>query len=212
MQQRFQAREQFLIEQELSKMRDTTTKKKKQKLTWEELDYLWRHHGVGISDIQNIPGYEDFEVTEVIEQSHLSDELMIVEEEPSNAQGDSDSLSDHDDFWPSHQTRSQLYNEIEEEKVAPINHMPILPYANIPLNRTSGQPLGSQSDDFKVIQTNPIAAADLKEQQYYQSAYDQNSRQWGQATDSATLSKKKSSQLLSSDSAKETKHYKNPFN
>ena len=34
------------------------------KLSWEDLDYLWKNFGIGVSQIQQLKGYEDFEVTD----------------------------------------------------------------------------------------------------------------------------------------------------
>ena len=45
------------------------------KLTFEDLDYLWTNYGVGVSQIQSIPGYENFEVTD-------SEPLEVIDEIP----------------------------------------------------------------------------------------------------------------------------------
>ena len=37
-----------------------------QKLTWYDLEYLWVNHGIGLAEIEKIPGYENFEITEEI--------------------------------------------------------------------------------------------------------------------------------------------------
>ena len=34
------------------------------KLSWDDLDYLWQNYGIGVSQIQQLEGYEDFEVTD----------------------------------------------------------------------------------------------------------------------------------------------------
>ena len=36
----------------------------KMKLSWDDLDYLWQNYGIGVSQIQQLEGYEDFEVTD----------------------------------------------------------------------------------------------------------------------------------------------------
>ena len=34
------------------------------KLTWDDLEYFWVQHQIGIADIEKVPGYENFEVTD----------------------------------------------------------------------------------------------------------------------------------------------------
>ena len=47
------------------------------KLTFEDLDYLWTNYGVGVSQIQSIPGYENFEVTD-------EEPVEVIEELPDH--------------------------------------------------------------------------------------------------------------------------------
>ena len=37
-------------------------KKEVKRVTNEDLDWFWREHGIGVADIRQIPGYEDFEL------------------------------------------------------------------------------------------------------------------------------------------------------
>lgn len=48
-----------------------------QKLTWDDLDYLWSKFKIGVSDIQTIPGFQNFEVTDTVPIGALNlDELF----------------------------------------------------------------------------------------------------------------------------------------
>ena len=35
----------------------------KEKLTWDDLYYLWDKHNLSVGEIHGIPGYENFEIT-----------------------------------------------------------------------------------------------------------------------------------------------------
>lgn len=52
------------------------------KVTWDDLEYFWHHYGIGIAEIEKVAGYENFEVTDVIE-SNVFEEIheQSIEEE-----------------------------------------------------------------------------------------------------------------------------------
>eukprot|EP00353_Schmidingerella_taraikaensis_P009731 CAMPEP_0185594078 /NCGR_PEP_ID=MMETSP0434-20130131/73607_1 /TAXON_ID=626734 ORGANISM="Favella taraikaensis, Strain Fe Narragansett Bay" /NCGR_SAMPLE_ID=MMETSP0434 /ASSEMBLY_ACC=CAM_ASM_000379 /LENGTH=62 /DNA_ID=CAMNT_0028221135 /DNA_START=611 /DNA_END=799 /DNA_ORIENTATION=- len=57
------------------------------KLTWDDLDYLWTHFKICVSQIQAIPGFEDFEVTDQIPAYVLGqeeDDIADDVDEPSH--------------------------------------------------------------------------------------------------------------------------------
>ena len=35
-------------------------------MTWDDLEFLWVQHDIGVADIEKVPGYENFEVTDTI--------------------------------------------------------------------------------------------------------------------------------------------------
>ena len=51
------------------------------------MDYFWRHHNIGISDIEKLPGFESFEVTDVVELGADSDEEEKKEPTQASAYG-----------------------------------------------------------------------------------------------------------------------------
>ena len=52
------------------------------KITWDDLEYFWYQHGIGIAEIEKVAGFENFEVTDVIESNVLEEinENSIEEE------------------------------------------------------------------------------------------------------------------------------------
>ena len=44
-----------------------------QKLTWDDLHFLWKNYQIGISQIEQVPGFEDFEVVDFIEDDQVSE-------------------------------------------------------------------------------------------------------------------------------------------
>ena len=50
-------------------------KGKPQKLTWYDLEYLWVNHGLGPSEIEQIPGFENFEITEEIKETKKNEQF-----------------------------------------------------------------------------------------------------------------------------------------
>ena len=43
-------------------------------MTWDDLEFLWVQHNIGIADIEKMPGYENFEIADSIQGIQLDDE------------------------------------------------------------------------------------------------------------------------------------------
>ena len=72
------------------------------RLTWDDLEYFWVHHQIGIADIEKVPGYENFEVTdelniefeELVRDEHsaiMADEEAKDQPAPESPYGDEQS-------------------------------------------------------------------------------------------------------------------------
>ena len=65
-------------------------RKEVKRVTYEDLDWFWREHGIGVADIRQIPGYED--IKEEADGMRQKFEALIEEEpiQPSSSRDNQD--------------------------------------------------------------------------------------------------------------------------
>ena len=57
------------------------------KLTWNEVDYLWKEHNLSIGEIEKVPGFENFELTDTLVIDHARDIEKIFAHYENKTQG-----------------------------------------------------------------------------------------------------------------------------
>ena len=96
--------------------------RQQERLTWDDIYYLHDQHNLGIGDIQNIQGYENFEITSNLEEDDLQQfeqaaEAYYYEQDYGHEQdyGQEEDSGQEDNKYEQHYE----YDEEEEDEVIP---------------------------------------------------------------------------------------------